>query len=241
MAAVWSSAKILEFDFAGLEQVLMGWFFQSGKYIRIAKLGTHAIVASHELKRPADLAWSDADLGAYLKTIKKSPEEAVQQVYDRSKRCVHGIAYGLTTHGMCRNFPKTFPTLASAQKIQDVYFTLAPEVPAFHTAVRHTANEQHYLGGPAVYQYHPQQMQVIGHPYGYKHWFHSVVAYQRLTESQRLWRKKRGLSIVEINGTATSRGAIGVMSAISTMARRRCGRRFTTRCCSSVRRGWSIG
>lgn len=194
------SSWIVEFDFSGSEQVDMGWFMQDPNYIRIAKLGTHAIVASHELGRPAQLSWSDDDLRGYLKEIKDSKDPHVQQVYDRSKRCVHGVAYGLTTYGMCRNFPKTFPTLKAAEKIEAVYFALAPGVPEFHTVVRHTAHEQRYLGGAVGYQYLPQQKKVIGHPYGYKHWFWSVVSYDRLSESQRLWRQKRGMPLLDING-----------------------------------------
>ncbi len=198
--AVHPPSKILEFDFSGIEQVVMGWCMNDAQYIRIAKLGTHAIVASHELGAPANLSWPDEQLAAYLKSIKKSKEERVQQIYDRSKRCVHGIAYGLTVYGMCRNFPKTFPTLKAAEKIQDVYFAIAPGVPKFHAVVRHTAHEQHYVGGSATYQYLPDQMKVIGHPFAYKHWFWSVVAYERITESQRLWRVKRGMPTMEFNG-----------------------------------------
>ncbi len=205
--AVWSSSKILEFDFAGIEQVLMGWFFQSPRYIRIAKLGTHAIVASNVLHRqapqtwqPADLSWPDAEIGAYLKTIKKSADGHVDLMYNQSKRTVHGTAYGLTTYGMCRNFPKTFPTVKSAEAVQRVYFDLAPEVPTFHTVVRHTAHEQHFLGGPPPYVYLPDQLKVSGHPYGYQHWFWSVVSYRRLDPAQVLWHRKRKLPTMEWNG-----------------------------------------
>lgn len=207
MAAVWSSAKILEFDFAGIEQVLMGWFFRSPKYIRIAKLGTHALVASHVLARqypnvwhPGDMSLPDAEIGGYLKTIKDSKDPHVDLMYNQSKRTVHGTAYGLTTYGMCRNFPKTFPTVKSAEAVQRVYFDLAPEVPEFHTVVRHTAHEQHYLGGPPPYVYDPKNLKVSGHPYGYQHWFWSVVGYQRLDMSQVLWHRKRKLPMMEWNG-----------------------------------------
>jgi len=207
VAAVWASAKILEFDYAGIEQVLMGWFFQSARYIRIAKLGTHAIVASTVLHRqtpriwsPADLSLPDKEIAAYLKTIKKTEDEAVGLVYDQCKRTVHGTAYGLTTHGMVRNFPTIFPTLKVAEETQRIYFDVAPEVPEFHTSVRHTAHQQKYLGGAATYQYLPAERKVIGHPYGYKLWLWSVVAYERLNPGQLLWRQKRKLPTIEING-----------------------------------------
>lgn len=210
--AVWASAKLLEFDYAGIEQVVMGWCMNAPAYIRIAKLGTHAIVASHVLAgekgsrwTPADLTLPDQQIGAYLKTIKGSDDAHVGEIYDRSKRCVHGTAYGLTTYGMVRNFPQTFSTLKDAEKIQRVYFELAPDVPAFHTAVRHTAHLQHFLGGAEQYTYRPDEPEpdrprVIGHPYGYQHWFWSVVSYQRLSDSQRQWREKRRMPLFETKG-----------------------------------------
>jgi len=191
---------MIEFDYAGIEQVLMGWFMGDAEYIRIAKLGTHAIVASHVLKRPADLRWPDAQLAEYLKGIKKAKDAPTQLIYDQSKRTVHGTAYGLTVHGMMRNFPKTFPTVKSAEAVQGIYFAVAPGVPKFHTAVRDTAYRTHHLGGPPPYTYDADAREVHGHPYGYQHWFWSVVGYDRLTVSQRIFREKRKLPMIEVNG-----------------------------------------
>lgn len=212
MPNVWSSARLLEFDFAGIEQVLMGWCMADPAYIRTAKLGTHAIVASHVLAGergsawvPADLTWPDAQLAAYLKTIKKADDDHVQTIYARSKRTVHGTAYGLTTFGMCRNFPQTFPTIKAAEAIQRVYFGLAPSVPAFQANVRHTAHLQHFLGGAEAYTYRPDEAdpnrpRVIGHPYQYQHWFWSVVSYEPLHANQVRWRQARQMPLLEIAG-----------------------------------------
>lgn len=198
MSSVWSSTRLLEFDFSAIESVLTGWFMRSPGYIRIAKLGVHAYVASHVLGRPADLTWSDADLGKYFKAIKKSERVDEALAYQRSKRVTHGTNYGLTTFGMCRNYPTVFPTVKSAEAVQEVYFAVAPELPTFQTTVRHTAHTQHYLGGAATYTYDPDRLSVVGHPYGYKHWFWSVVAYERLNASQILWRRKRKMPLIEI-------------------------------------------
>lgn len=199
VAAVQTGTRILEFDYSGIEQVVMGWLMAAPQYIRIAKLGTHALVASHVLGRPADLTWPDAQLAAYFKEIKGGKGETYV-IYDRSKRCVHGTAYGLTVHGMVRQFPKSFPDLKSAQRIQDVYFGVAPTVPAFQAAVQRTAYEQHFLGGASTYQYDVAAKRVTGHPYAYKHTFYSVLTYTRLSESQRLWREKRKMPLTEIAG-----------------------------------------
>lgn len=200
MAAVWSSAKILEFDFAGIEAVLLGYFMRDPFYIRLAKLGMHAYVASHVLKRPADLAWPDAELAAYFKAIKNADDKETKLAYNQCKRTVHGKGYGMTVHGLLKNNPQYFKTLAQAQAIDDVYCAVAPELPKFHTAIHYTANERHYLGGPGTYTYDKAKSWITGHPFGYKHWFHSVVSYERITESQRIWREKRRMQTIQING-----------------------------------------
>lgn len=192
--------KILEFDYAGAEQVVMGWCMNSPEYIRIAKLGTHALVASHILKRPADLAWSDADLRAYFQEIKHSHDPYTATIYDRSKRTVHGTAYGLTPFGMVRQFPKTYKTLKDAEHVQAVYFAVAPAVPVFQGIVQKVAYDHHQIGGPPPYRYTPDEKHVSGHPYGYTHTFYDVLGYERLTESQRLWREKRKMPTTEISG-----------------------------------------
>lgn len=200
MPNVWSSCKLLEFDFAGIEAVLLGWFMRSRSYVRLAKLGMHAYVASHVLGRPADLSWPDAELARYFKAIKDSDLPADQTAYKQSKRTVHGKGYGMTVHGVLRNNPKLFKTLRDAEKIDRIYTQdCAPDLPPFHQAVRQTAFTQRYLGGAAEYQYLPADHKVMGHPYGYQHWFWSVVGYQRLTEAQRLWRAKRGQPYLMVN------------------------------------------
>lgn len=198
--AVWSSAKIVELDFSGIEAKLLGWFMRDPGYIRLAALGVHAYVASHVLGRPANLGWPDHDLAAYFKQIKDSHVAEEEIAYARSKRIVHGSGYGMTTHGMIRNYPQLFPTLAAAEKVQRVYFDVAPELPKFHTAVRHTAYEQRYLGGADPYTYDAATRHVHGHPFQYQHWFWSVVAYERLNQGQKLWREKRGMPVIEIGG-----------------------------------------
>jgi uracil-DNA glycosylase family 4 len=194
------SSWMMEFDYSAIESVVSGWCMRDPRFIRYAKLGVHAIVASHSLGRPADLTQPDREIAAYLKSLKTSHEPAVQIAYKRSKRVVHGTTYGMTTHGMMRNYPTTFPTVKSAEAIRAVYFTLAPGVPLFQTAVHATAHETHHLGGPPPYVYDLTTRRVSGHPFGYQHWFWSVVSYERLTVSQRLWREKRGLPTIEING-----------------------------------------
>ena len=200
MANVWASSKILEADYAGIEAVILGWCMRDPTYIRIAKLGMHAYLASHVLGRPADLGWPDADLAAYFSEIKNSEDGHTHMMYDGSKRVVHGNGYGQTALGTYLAHPKLFKNQAAADRLFKLYYQIAPELPKFHVALRHTAHEQRYLGGPGQYTYDAQAMKVLGHPYGYKHWFWSVVSYERLTESQRLFRTKKGMPMIELNG-----------------------------------------
>ena len=200
MANVWSSAKILEFDYAGIEAKLLGWFMRDPAYMRLAALGMHAYVASHVMGDPADLSWPDDDLAAYFRDIKHAKDAETQRIYKGSKRVVHGNGYGQTVMGVFLANQDLFPTMKKAQEIFEVYFAVAPNLPTFHTAVRHTAHEQGYLGGAEPYDYQPEARKVVGHPYQYLHWFNSVVRYERLTEAQRLWRSKRTFPLIEING-----------------------------------------
>lgn len=190
--------RLLEVDYSGIEAVETGWFSGSPAYIRLATLGVHAYLASHLIGRPADLAWSDADLAAYFSDIKK--REPIK--YDKAKRCVHGNNYGLTVHGMHTNFPDVYPTLKDAKDVQTLYYDLAPALPAFHRAVREYARQHGYLGGP----YAPPTRRQDGiitpgwHPYSYRHWFWAVLSYKPITAAQRWAVEKKGGQTVNING-----------------------------------------
>lgn len=198
--AVWDATCLIEADYSGIEAVLLGWCMRDPAYMQLAKLGMHAYLASHLLKRPADLGWPTAELAAYFKTIKNDPAPLTQRAYNQAKRTVHGKGYGLTVYGLLRNNPQLFKSLKEAEHIDKVYQQIAPSVPRFHASVRDTAHRQHYLGGAGTYTYDHTTLKVSGHPFAYKHWFWSVVAYERLTESQRLWRLKRDMPMIDING-----------------------------------------
>lgn len=205
------SCRLLEVDFASAEPTEVGWLIRDPNYLRLAKLGSHAYVTSHLLGRPADLHWSDADLGAYLKAIKSDERHAA--LYDKCKRANNGINYGLTAYGMAETFPEVYKDQADAQKIVDLIFALAPNLPIFHNAVQQRAYDVGYLGGvgpvmtgatAAVYNKDRYGKALdptpFHHPFGYQHWFWSVLAYKPITEKQRLWREKRGRLCIEING-----------------------------------------
>lgn len=176
--------KLVEADFSGIEAVLTGWFAGDPLYIRLAFLGVHAWLTSHVIGKPADLSWSDADLGAYFKDIKKYYDAE----YQRCKRTVHGVSYGLTPYGMHERFPRNFPTLASAKRVVDLFFSIAPTIPKFQNTVREIAYKQNYLGGPGA------------HPFGYKHWFWDVFNYRKISDAAYVTRLRTGQPASRMNG-----------------------------------------
>ena len=117
-----------ERDFSAIEAVLVGYFAGAPDYIRFAKLGVHAFLASHIAGRPASLEWSDADLRAYFKKLKA--EEPV--IYDTAKRVIHGSNYMMTPRKMWYEYPETFRTIKSAAALQGLYFDLFPEIRDWH-------------------------------------------------------------------------------------------------------------
>lgn len=164
--------RLVEVDYSGIEAVEVGWFCRDPQYLRLAKLGVHAGLASHVLGRPYDPRWSETDLAAYFKAIKKAPKGSPEDVaYNRSKRFIHGFSYGLSLRGMILQFPEIFPTLKVATHYAEIFHTMAPSVAAWQQTVRQLAARQHYLGGS-------------DHPFRYKHWFWSVFTYQKVSTAQ---------------------------------------------------------
>lgn len=197
--------RLLEADFSGIEAIETGWFARDPAYIRLATLGVHAYLAAHLLNRPANLSWSNADLVAYFKEIK----HAHPLVYDRAKRCCHGTNYGLTPYGMAATFPDLYPDEKEATRVQRIYFDICPTLPVWHQALRQHAYDAGCLGGPGAvligddnrcYKQGWTGASPWSHPFQYRHWFWSVLAYSPINESQRLRRVKAHKPVVEIQG-----------------------------------------
>ncbi len=115
-------------DFSAIEAVLVGYFAGSARYIRFAKLGVHAYLASHLAGCPADLRASDDDLRGLFRTLKKErPKE-----YNTAKRVVHLSNYMGTPRRMWIEYPETFRSVNEAAKLQGFYFELFPEIREWH-------------------------------------------------------------------------------------------------------------
>jgi len=182
--------KLLGADYSGIEAVVTGYCAHDPNWIRLAKLGAHAYLGSHLLGdegilKPgevADLSWSNADLVEHFALVKS--KFSVQ--YNKAKRCVHGVDYGLTDRGMVETYPELFPHLKDAQKVISLLHQLAPKIPEWQHQTRELAAKDHVLGGPGI------------HPYGYRHWFWEVYAYRRIPEATYLRMKAKGLSVTRM-------------------------------------------
>lgn len=141
---------IVECDWSAMEAVLVAYYAKDDQYMRLARMGPHAFMASHLLNRPADLSWSDPDLKRYLAEIKASPDKAVKKQYGESKATVHGIAYGLTPFGMEERYE--IPRKRAAW-LQDMFFeVVAPKVRSWQQAIMQEAHSTCRLVNPWGYK-----------------------------------------------------------------------------------------
>lgn len=170
-----------ERDFSAIEAVLVGYFAGSEKYTRFAKLGVHDYLTSHMLGAPADLAWSDADLRAYFKEIKKKHKA----LRDQAKRVVHGSNYLMTARKMHELFPEIFPTTKAASNLQGLYFELFPEIRSWHRdlCVRVDGTKRRASGEDVDDV--PIDPWTLGvcfarNPFGYVHRFYNVLDWEKI-------------------------------------------------------------
>ena len=167
-----------ERDFSAIEAVLVGYFAGAPDYIRFAKLGVHAYLASHIAGRPADLEWSDADLRAYFKKLKA--EEPV--IYDTAKRVIHGSNYMMTPRKMWYEYPETFKSIKAAGGLQGLYFDLFPAIKRWQTDlcvdVDRAKRSRREGEGEAV---DPWTLGVCSarNPFGYTHRFYNVLDWSK--------------------------------------------------------------
>jgi len=146
-------------DFSGIEAVLTGWYAGDRDYMRLATMGVHSYLTSFKVGEPADLAWSDEKLRAYLSAIKNRYHDS--DIYFALKKTVHLTNYGGSPSMMNLAAPEAFPTIAAAEAMQDFYLKLCPKLAQWHGDLRRRAAKENCLGG-------------LDHPYRFKHWFWDV-------------------------------------------------------------------
>lgn len=142
---------LLERDWSGIEAVLVGWFAEDKEYMRLARLGVHSFLLSHMLERPADLSWEDEKLLTYFKELKK--ENAAR--YDDAKHCIHGTNYGMGPKLMSERYEMT---MATAKRLQKLYFSLFPKVRQWQISVLDRAHKEARLVNPFNYCVSPNTL-----------------------------------------------------------------------------------
>lgn len=199
------SCRLLEVDYAGIENTLVGWCMWrhgietpegAAQFIRWCHLGLHAAVCALRVGDPAYASWPDDRVSTHLAKIK----DQHYTLYDICKRVDHGTGYGLTPYGMTEMFPDYFKTVAQAKEGQSFLFALAPGLPKWQHAVQVRAREVGYLGGLTL---PPAAPSIWDHPFGYKHWLWDVLNYKPMDEvSARRWLAdpQRKIRVTQLHG-----------------------------------------
>lgn len=175
-------------DFSGIEAVLVGYFAGSPRYIRLAKLGVHAFLASHIRGMPAELSWSDDDLRAHFKEVKKD-----KSIYDKAKRTVHASNYMVSPRKLTFEYPEVFPLTKDAAHLQDLYFELFPEIKVWHKDVcqRVDGTKRRKSHGIDRGDIDPWTLGVCHavNPFGYTHRFYNVLDWEliKLPSGTKEW------------------------------------------------------
>lgn len=147
-------------DYSGIEAVLVGWFAQSPRYIRLAKLDVHSFYTAYALNQldgrvpTSDLPdhnWPDEKLIPALAAIKKKFKEDRNSLY---KHLVHGGNFMQGPKGAREKiYLETgieYPVELVA-RVMGVYKELFPEIPKWHQSVLHQVEKDGYIQNPFSY------------------------------------------------------------------------------------------
>lgn len=134
----------MEFDWKAIEALLVGYFAQDPDYMRVARLGVHAYVASHGIGQPADLSLPDADLIRYFEEIKESYPDA----YAMYKKANHSGNYGQGINNLAKDLGVT---PARAREIREIINRASPRVAAWKAATIRRAHSDGKLVNPFGY------------------------------------------------------------------------------------------
>lgn len=134
----------VEADWRGIEAALVAFFANDPDYARICAIDAHSYLASFKVGRPASLSWSDAELSAYLKNIKKnfSVEREI------CKRANHSDGYGIGVKHLAEVLGTN---LKGAQEMKDLRDRAFPKVAQWKKDVRRLAHLGERLVNPFGY------------------------------------------------------------------------------------------
>lgn len=128
---------IVEADWKSQEAVLLAHYANDPDYMRLALLGLNGYMASHLLGRPADLSWSDKDLGKYLADIKHDKNNV--KIYDDAKHTIYLVQNGGTPFLISELYEVT---RARAQYLYNFYFDLFPKIKRFQQQTLQKAHDE---------------------------------------------------------------------------------------------------
>ena len=169
-------------DYSGIEAVLVGFFAQSARYIRLAKLDVHSYYCAYALNQLdgrvktadlPDISWSDEKLIPHLAWLKKTYKEDRNNLY---KHLVHGANFMQGPMGAKEKILLETGIDYSVQlvsKVMKVYFELFPEIKVWH----HKLLEQVERDG------------FIRNPFGYVQRFSKIYDYENIGG---VWHKEPG-------------------------------------------------
>jgi len=144
---------IVEADWKGIEAVLCGWFAGDEEYMRLARLGVHDyvtwLVLADKGKVPQsdvpDLSWSDDDLKASFKMVKK----LFSKDRDDCKHIVHGSNY----LGTARYLAELYELReALVKEVQGSYFTRFNKLKQWQNTTLDRASRECKLRNPFGYE-----------------------------------------------------------------------------------------
>lgn len=170
----------LEADYSALEAVLVGYFANSARYMRFAKLGVHAYMAAQmpEVGWTIDLSRPDAEIKDLFKTLKRDHDGP----YNTAKRVVHLSNYLGTPRRMWEEYPETFPTIEAARELQEFYFHLFPEIREWHKHLCETVDATRRKKAEEGEDPTPWSLGVatVQNPFGYLHRFYHVLEWEKI-------------------------------------------------------------
>ena len=158
-------------DFKAIQAIIIGYLAEDNDFIKAAKLGVHAILASHVLCRqgiwpaPINLQANEFEIATKIAELKLNFKKA----YDDAKTCTYSSSFGGTPFKMHMEFPENFPKLKDAKDLQDLYFsTIGRGIRAWHTKILDEAQRKCYLESS----------------FGQRHYFWNVFTYN--TKSRKM-------------------------------------------------------
>ena len=188
-------------DYSGIEAVLVGFFANSARYIRLAKLDVHSYYTAYALNqldgrvKTADLPdvnWPDEKLIPHLAWLKKTFKEDRNNLY---KHLVHGANFKQGPMGAKEKILLEtgidYP-VGLVSKVMGVYFELFPEIRRWHQEVLLQVDKDGH----------------IRNPFGYIQRFNRVFEYENIGG---VWKKEPGPEASKVIASGPQSTAAGII------------------------------